>query len=108
MRTPNSTKWLPLPLVPSCDQARSFRPAVTLDTPQSSSITACWRRPRNVAPTPKRVSPSSAEISSRGFVSRSAIGRSSTVIFIRQAMSTPTAYGMTALSVASTPPIGRP
>ncbi len=33
---------------------------MTLDTPQSSSITACWRRPRNVAPTPKRVSPSSA------------------------------------------------
>jgi len=28
--------------------------------------------------------------------------------FMRQAMSTPTAYGTTALSVASTPPIGRP
>ncbi len=27
---------------------------------------------------------------------------------MRQAMSTPTAYGMTAWSVASTPPMGRP
>ena len=35
-------------------------------------------------------------------------GRSSTVSFIRQAMSTPTAYGMTASRVARTPPIGSP
>ena len=38
----------------------------------------------------------------------SATGTSSTDSRIRQAMSTPTAYGMTASSVASTPPIGRP
>ena len=35
-------------------------------------------------------------------------GRSSTVSFMRQAISTPIAYGMTALSEARTPPMGRP
>ena len=35
-------------------------------------------------------------------------GMSSTDNFMRQAISTPTAYGTTALSSASTPPIGKP
>ena len=40
VNSPNSTKWLPLPLVPSCAQARSLLRAVTGETLQSSSITA--------------------------------------------------------------------
>ncbi len=58
---------------------------------QSASITSCWRRALNVAPTPKRVSRSIAAVR-RACCSESAVtGRSSTVIFMRQAMSTPTA-----------------
>ena len=57
---------------------------------------------------PKRVSRSSARVN-RVWSSTSAFtGRSNTDSFIRQAMSTPTAYGMTASLVASTPPIGNP
>ena len=58
--------------------------------------------------TPNRVSCSIAR-ASRSPRSRSqATGRSSTESFMRHAMSTPTAKGITARSVASTPPIGRP
>ena len=60
---PNSTKWLPLPLVPSCAHARSFMRAVTAVTRQSASMTSCWRGDWNDAPMPKRVSRSSACVS---------------------------------------------
>src|SRR5437867_1306929 len=75
---------------------------------QSRSITSWWRGSRNVAPIPNRVSRSRTRVR-QALSSASAVrGRPSTVIFIRHAKSTPTAYGMTASSVARTPPIGRP
>ncbi len=62
----------------------------------------------NFAPMPNRVSSWIAFLSRSGSASSVFKGRSSTVIFMRQAMSTPTAYGITAFSVASTPPMGSP
>ena len=59
-------------------------------------------------PVPNCVSRRSARSSTSGCSSSRALGRSSTVSFMRHAMSTPTPYGITVPSVASTPPIGRP
>jgi hypothetical protein len=86
----------------------SLSPAVTGVIPQSSSITACSAGRWNRAPVPKSVFRSRMVSNrSRCLRSRSA-GSSNTVIIIRHAMSTPTAYGMTHPCVASTPPIGSP
>ena len=83
--------WLPLPLVPSCAQALSLFCRVTWLTDQSSSSTLWVRLLSNDAPIPKRVSRSMALFSGAAFLSSMDTGRSSTVIFTRQAISTPTA-----------------
>ena len=110
VRTPNSTKWLPLPLVPSCDQALSFRPAVTRATrssPRPSPRAGAGRG--TSAPMPKRVSPSSAadQLLLPGRQGGDRAGRAPSSSSGRRCRRRPR-RGSTALSVASTPPIGRP
>ena len=73
-------------------------------------MTECSRRILNFAPTPNFVSVSIAFFSCSIPCSFSSIsgGRSNTDSFTLHAISTPTAYGITELRVAKTPPIGKP
>ena len=87
----------------------SFSPAVTVVTRQSASITSCCRRDlKRRAHAEARLALDRIRQTRLTRPPARSTGRSSTVSFIRQAMSTPTAYGITASSVASTPPIGSP
>ena len=85
-----------------------LHPCRHAETRQSASMTSCCRRFWKAAPIPKRVSRSMAWVRRLWSVASVSTGSSSTVSFILHAMSTPTAYGMTASFVASTPPMGSP
>src|SRR5215218_3050295 len=109
VKAPNSTKWLPLPEVPSCTRAVSLRPPRKPVAPHAGSSRTSWEeRPSWRTPGPKNVSSTRARLRSFLLWPSTWAESSKTLRRSLHAMSRPTAHGITASRTASTPPMGNP